>query len=218
MTDAASRDLGFLEKAGLVLMALQIAILGYMWMVDGFDRASDGFPMFVVCTAIFVTSQRRLAASPPNPGAARWIQASRAAVLTLLALGTLAVGFHRIVPDTAPAPDATPALVLRGLFALLWVIIALKGAGIGKLKPGSAMGLCVPWTRQSRLAWDRAHRALGRILFWGGLIGLATSLILAPLVSFAMWATTVAVAVTAALIESWRAWRLDPGRSGGRLA
>jgi uncharacterized membrane protein len=78
--------------------------------------------------------------------------------------------------------------------------------------------LCVSWTKQSRLAWDRAHRALGRILFWGGLIGLATSLVLAPFTSLALWPGTVAVAVTAALIESWRAWRLDPDRSGGHPA
>jgi uncharacterized membrane protein len=76
------------------------------------------------------------------------------------------------------------------------------------------MGLCVFWTRHSRLAWDRAHRTLGRVLFWGGLLGLAISLIVAPLVSIAMWAGTVVLAVTAALIESRRAWRLDPERSG----
>jgi uncharacterized membrane protein len=73
--------------------------------------------------------------------------------------------------------------------------------------------LRVPWTRQSRLAWDRGHRALGRILFWGGLAGLAMSLVVAPLTSTTLWATTVALAVTTALIESWRAWRLDPARS-----
>ena len=116
-----------------------------------------------MCTAIFVAGQRTLAARPPNRGAARWLFASRAAVLAMFALGTLAIGFYRLVPEAAPAPEFVP----RGLFALLWVVIALKGAGIGKLKPGSAMGLCVTWTKQSRLAWDRGHRALGRILFWG---------------------------------------------------
>jgi uncharacterized membrane protein len=108
--------------------------------------------------------------------------------------------------------------VPRSLFALLWVIIALKGAGIGKLKPESGMGLCVSWTKESRLAWDRGHRTLGRILFWGGLSGLATSLIVAPLTSVALWTGCVALAVTTALIESWRTWRLDPERAGGRPA
>jgi immunity protein, SdpI family len=214
MTDTASRDFEFLEKAGLVLVALQVAIFGCMWMASGFDRASDGFPIFVVCTTVFVTAQRKLAARPPNRGAARWIYASRAAVLATLTLGTLAIGVHRIVPDAAPAPG----FAVRALFALLWVAIALKGAAVGKLKPGSAAGLCVSWTKQSRLAWDRGHRALGRVLFWGGLAGLATSLIVAPLASIAMWAATVALAVAAALIESWHAWRVDPDRSAGRLA
>jgi uncharacterized membrane protein len=94
----------------------------------------------------------------------------------------------------------------------MWVIIALKGAGVGRLKPGAAMGLCVSWTIESRLAWDRAHRVLGRVLFWGGLVGLATSLVVPPLTSIAMWGGTVGLAVAAALFESWRTWRFDPER------
>jgi uncharacterized membrane protein len=210
MTDTVYRDFDLLEKAGLVVLALQVAILAALAVTTGFDRASDGYPIFVVSTAMFVAGQRRLAVRPPNRGAAQWIYASRVAVLTMLALGTLAIGFYRLVPNAAPAPGFVP----RGLFAVMWLIIALKGAAMGKLKPGSAMGLCVFWTRHSRLAWDRAHRALGRVLFWGGLLGLAISLAVAPLVSIAMWTGTVILAVTAALIESRRAWRLDPERSG----
>jgi uncharacterized membrane protein len=183
-------------------------------IATGLDRASDGYPIFVMCTGLFIASQRRLVALPPNRGAANWVLASRAVVLAMLTLATLAIGFYRLVPESAPAPEFVP----RGLFALLWVIIALKGAGIGKLKPESGMGLCVSWTKESRLAWDRSHRTLGRILFWGGLIGLATSLIVAPLTSLVLWTGTVASAVTTALIESWRTWRLDPDRAGGRPA
>ncbi len=214
MTDTAPRDFDFLERAGFALLALQLAIFAGLWITNGFDSASNGFPIFVMCTGLFVASQRKLVARPPNRGAARWIFASRAAVLVMFTLGTLAIGFYRLVPEAAPAP----AFVPRSLFALMWIIIALKGAGMGKLKPGSAMGLCVSSTRHSRLAWDRAHRALGRVLFWGGLLGLAISLIVPPLISIAMWAATVALAVTAALIESWRTWRLDPERLGGRPA
>lgn len=214
MSETLNRELDFLEKAALVLLALQIAIFAQLVIATGFDRASEGYPIFVMSTAVFVAGQRRLVARPPNRGAARWLVASRAVVLAMLTLATLAVGFYRLVPEAAPAPEFVP----RGLFALLWVVIALKGAGIGKLKPDSGMGLCVSWTRQSRLAWDRGHRALGRVLFWGGLAGLATSLIVAPFVSLALWAATVGLGVTTALIESWRTWRLDPGRAGGRTA
>jgi uncharacterized membrane protein len=165
-----------------------------------------------MATGLFVAGQRRLVVTSLNRGAAQWMLASRAAGLVMLALATLTIGFYRLLPEAGPAPEFVP----RVLFALLWVVIALKGAGVGKLKPESGMGLCVSWTKQSRLAWDRGHRTLGRILFWGGLIGLATSLVVPPFTSFALWATTVTLAVTTGLIDSWRTWRVDPGREGRR--
>ena len=208
MTDTPQREFDIMEKAGFVLLALQGAIFAAMWNQLGFDRATDGFLILVMGTAMVIVGQRRLAARPPNAGDGRWIVASRAAGLAMLAVASLVVGFNRLAPDAAPAPP----LLLRGMFVLMWAIIALKGAGIGKLKPGSAAGIRVSWTMRSRVAWDRAHRALGRVLFWGGLIGLATCLVVPPFTSIAMWFGTVALAVAAALTESWRAWRLDPDR------
>jgi uncharacterized membrane protein len=214
MTETQPRERDFLEKASLVLLALQFAVFAKMWIDLGFDRATDNYPVLMMSTALFAGAQRKLAARPPNPGAGRWLFASRAAALAMLTLGTLAIAYYRLVPDAAPAPTS----LAGGLFALMWAMIALKGAGIGKLKPGSAVGLCVSWTRQSRLAWDKGHRTLGRVLFWGGLIGLATCLAVDPLVTLAMWAATVTLAVTAALFESWRTWRIDPDRRGGHAA
>lgn len=209
MTRTATRDFDFLEKAGLVLLALQVSLFALLWIRTGFDRATDGYPILLMSTGLFVSAQRRLLAKPVSRGAARWIIASRATLLALLTTATLVVGFYRLVPGAAPPPDLVP----RTLFALLWVVIALKGAAVGKLKPNGAIGLCVSWTRESRLAWDRGHRTLGRILFWGGLIGLTMSLVVEPFLSIALWAATVAFAVATALFESWRTWRLDPGRS-----
>jgi uncharacterized membrane protein len=209
VTEPREREFDLLGRAGLVVLALQLAIFAKLWDDLGFDQATDGFPLFLLMvTALFVGAQRKLAASPPNHGAARWIFASRVAALALLALGTLVAGFYRLMPDPAPPPDFVP----RALIALMWSIIALKGAGIGKLKPGGPFGLRVSWTLQSRLAWDRAHRVLGRVLFLGGIVGLAASLV-APLpASAVMWALTVGLAVTSGLVESRRAWRLDPDR------
>jgi len=208
MTATPRREVDIVEKAGFVLLALQAAIFAAMWNALGFDRATDNFPILIMCTAMVIAGQRRLAARPPNSGAGRWIVASRMAGLAMLAGATLVVGFYRLVPEAVPAPPFVP----RALFVLMWATIALKGAGIGKLKPGSAAGLRVSWTLQSRVAWDRAHRALGRVLFWGGLIGLATCLVVPLFTSIAMWFGTVALAVAAALMESWRTWRLDPDR------
>ena len=68
---------------------------------------------------------------------------------------------------------------------------------------------------RSRLAWDRAHRVLGRVLFWGGLAGLAASFVTPPPASIALFMATVGLAVSLALFESWRTWRGDPDRTGG---
>lgn len=203
-----------LAKGGLVLIALQLAIFTKLCIDTGFDRATDGFPMLILSTALLVAGLRRLSTRPPNRGATRWLIASRTAALTFLVFATVAVGFYRLAPEMAPAPD----LVVQGLFALMWAIIPLKGAAMGKLKPGSAMGLCVSWTRRSRLAWDRGHRTLGRVLFWGGLIGLVTSLSVTPILTIALWIGTIFVAVALALLESWRSWRIDPDRTGGHAA
>lgn len=209
MTEPLDGEFDLLGKAGLVVLALQLAIFAKLWHDAGLDQATDGFPLvFLMVTALFVGAQRKLAASPPNHGAARWIFASRVAALALLALGTLLVGFYRLVPDAAAPPDFVP----RALIALMWSIIALKGAGVGKLKPGGPFGLRVSWTLQSRLAWDRAHRALGRVLFFGGIVGLAASLVAPLLTSIVMWLLTVGLAVSGALLEGRRAWRMDPDR------
>jgi uncharacterized membrane protein len=93
--------------------------------------------------------------------------------------------------------------------------LALKGAAAGRFKPGGYLGLRVYWTTHSRLAWDRAHRVLGRVLFWGGLVGLATSFVMPWPASIALFFATVTLAVSLALLESWRTWRDDPDRTGG---
>jgi uncharacterized membrane protein len=209
MTEALQREFDILEKAGLVVLTLQFAIFAKLWSDFGFDQATDDFPLaFIMVTALFIAAQRKLGAKPPNRGAARWMLASRAAALAMLAFATLLIGFYGLVPKAAPPPEFVP----RAVVALMWAVIALKGAGIGKLKPGGPIGLRVSWTLQSRLAWDRAHRVLGRVLFFGGIVGLAASLV-APLpASAVMWVLTVGLAITSGLVESRRAWRLDPER------
>lgn len=209
MTEALKREFDMLEKAALVVLTLQFAIFAKLWSDFGFAQATDDFPLiFMMVTSLFIAAQRKLGAQPPNRGAARWILASRVATLAMLAFGTLVAGFYGLVPEAAPPPEFVP----RALVALMWAIIALKGAGIGKLKPGGPFGLRVSWTLQSRLAWDRAHRLLGRVLFFGGIVGLAASLVAPLLTSAVMWFLTVGLAVTGALLESRRTWRLDPDR------
>jgi uncharacterized membrane protein len=97
-------------------------------------------------------------------------------------------------------------------------MIVAKGSVIGKLRPGRFLGLRVRWTLTSRLAWDRAHRALGRVELWGGLVGLATAFVVPPRTSVMAWFALVALAVTVALFEARQTWRIDPERHGPEQA
>jgi uncharacterized membrane protein len=160
-------------------------------------------------TALFAGTQRRLARTQVARGAVIWFTASRAAVLAVLVIPSLLVVFRALA--TPPARDVT----VTATFAAMWAALALKGAAAGKFKPGGYLGLRVYWTTHSRLAWDRAHRVLGRVLFWGGLVGLAASFVVPWSASIALFFATVVLAVSLALLESWRTWRDDPDRTGG---
>jgi hypothetical protein len=208
MTESRSIPFDFVSKAALAVLAVQLGVFAHMMFVQGRDDPPSGFLILVMCTALFASAQRRRGAGTLNPGAAGWVFASRIALLAMLVIGSLVIGFRSMVPDDVAL------LVPPALYAFMWAAIALKGAAAGKFTPGGRMGLCVYWTTHSRLAWDRAHRVLGRVLFWGGLAGLAANFVVHPLTSIALWIAVVASAVTLALIESWRTWRMDPDRSG----
>lgn len=199
---------GFLQKAGLVLFAFQLAAVARMLLTGGMDELPNGFLLVVMVTAIFSTVHGRIAGDPSVQQGLGWLFPVRLLVLLVLTSATLIVVFYRVLPP------ATPQLASQAMFSALWVLIALKGAAIGKLKPNGFIGLRVRWTLDSRLAWDKAHRALGRVLFFGGLAGLALSFMLPPYTSVALWFATVACAAAYGLLTARNAWRQDPDRMG----
>lgn len=201
--------LDLLGKTALVLLTFQAGGLAHMMVVQGLDGPPQGYLYIVMLTALFAGTQRRLARTQVARGAVTWFTASRAAVLAVLVIASLLVVFRGLA--TPPARDVT----ITAAFAAMWAALALKGAAAGRFKPGGYLGLRVYWTMRSRLAWDRAHRVLGRVLFWGGLLGLAASFVMPWPASFALLFATVALAVSLALFESWHTWRNDPDRPGG---
>jgi uncharacterized membrane protein len=205
----AHTGLDFLGQAALVLLTFQAGGLAYMMVVRGMDGPPRGYLFLVMIAALFAGTQRRLARARVARGAVTWLTASRAAVFVVLALASALVVFDGLA--TPPARGITIAAIL----AAMWAALALKGAAAGRFRPGGYLGLRVYWTTHSRLAWDRAHRVLGRVLFWGGLAGLAVSFVIPWPASFALFFATVAVALSLALLESWRTWRDDPDRNGG---
>lgn len=121
------------------------------------------------------------------------------ALMTALAMGRLydPQNLHR-----------GPAIVV-GFLAIIFIAV---GAFVGKAKPNPYLGVRIYWTFESRLAWDKANRLLGRIYFLGG---LALLLLLPQLKTEASLALAVAIGVGGALasiFESWRVWRADPDR------
>jgi uncharacterized membrane protein len=213
MTIATSPDThagaAFLGKAALVLLRFQTGGLAHMMVVQGADGPPNGYLYIVMLTALFAGTQRRLAGVQVARSAVPWLTASRAAVFTVLVITSLLIVFRGLA--TPPAREVS----ITATFAAMWAALALKGAAAGRFKPGGYLGLRVYWTRHSRLAWDRAHRVLGRVLFWGGLVGLAASFVMPWPASIALFFATVALAVSLALLESWRTWRDDPDRTGG---
>ncbi len=190
----------------LALLALQVGLVAARVVSSGAD-AVLGAPFGVMAaTFVLAVNNRRLAASPQIGAPTGWLVALRGVVALVLVAATLALLFDRYLGTTAPEEFA------RGVCALLWLALTIKGALVGKLKPNGVIGLRVPWTLGSRLAWERAHRTLGRALFWIGLAGLASSLSIPPTLSMLSIGAAVVSAVTLALFEARSAWRSDPER------
>ena len=190
----------------LVLLALQAALIAARVLNSGAD-ALLGAPLGVMAaTLVLAASNRRLAADPHIGASTGWLVALRGIVALVLVAATGALIFDRYVSATAPDEFA------RGICALLWLVLTIKGALVGKLRPNGVIGLRVPWTLESRLAWDKAHRTLGRALFWVGLAGLASSFSIPPTLSMPLIFAAIVSALTLALIEARSAWRSDPER------
>jgi uncharacterized membrane protein len=206
MSIARESPWSLLHLGLLVLLALQVALIAARVLSSGAD-ALLGAPLGVMAaTLVLAASNRRLAADPHIGALTGWLVALRGVVALVLVAATGALLFDRYISATAPDEFA------RGVCALLWLVLTIKGALVGKLKPNGVIGLRVSWTLQSRLAWDKSHRTLGRALFWIGLAGLASSLSIPPPLSMALLIPAVVSAVTLALIEARRAWRSDPER------
>lgn len=195
-----------LMQATVVLLVFQTVFLAAQELDDA--RFSSAMVGVLAATLAFSAVNRRLFANPQGRHAGRYVAAWRYTVLAFLGVLSVVIALRAYAPDAA---KGTPIVIAM----LLSAMIGLKGALLGKLKPGGVLGLRLPWTCRSRLAWERAHRLMGRVLFFGGVLGLLT----APFVPFAVTvlgiATVVSIGVAAGAIESWLVWRTDPERRGG---
>jgi uncharacterized membrane protein len=135
---------------------------------------------------------------------------ARGLILAASALVTTLLASLAFAPTTGLDAQRLPLIIA-------FLIFVVVGAFMGKASPNPFVGVRVYWTLRSRLAWDKANRLMGRILFFGGLIGLlATPFVnLDHDIAFVIaWLTIVAIGGSLlAIIESWRVWRADPERT-----
>jgi uncharacterized membrane protein len=199
---AASYSL--LGQATTVVVLLQAALILSRIFTD--NESSGGMAAILGATLLQFGLTRRLSAEPQGPHATFYVILWRYGALILLGAITLVSAIDTYAPN-ADMSRIPPLIAL-----LLSALIALKGAMLGKLKPNRVLGLRLRWTRESRLAWDQAHRLMGRILFFGGLMCLVAAPF-APFATFAGLAVLVLISVTSGVIESRRVWQNDPART-----
>jgi uncharacterized membrane protein len=171
---------------------------------------SNAMTGIFAATVALAAVNRRLLTDAQGRHARSYVIAWRYGALALVAVFSALVALRTYAPQAVP--DGTPTVIAM----LLSAVIALKGALLGKLKPGGVLGMRMPWTCRSRLAWEKAHRLMGRILFAGGLIGLVVAPFVSFVAVFVAIAVVVLISVTSGAIESWLVWRNDPERNIAR--
>jgi uncharacterized membrane protein len=205
MSQAQPQSYSFdlLGQATAVAVVFQAALLIARIFNNG--ESSGGMAVILGATLLQFGLTRRIANVRQRPHTPFQVFLWRYGTLLLLGAITLVSAYNTYAPGTVI--DGTATLIAMLLSALL----ALKGAVLGKLPPDSMLGLRLRWTRQSRVAWDQAHRLMGQILFFGGAACLLVAPFM-PLASLAGLAALGVASITAGVFKSWRAWRADPAR------
>ena len=193
-----------LMQATTVILIFQAVFL----FAQLFNNSQTSGAMTGVLAATLAVSavNRRLLNDPQGRHASGYVTAWRYGALIFLA------AISAIVAIRTYAPQSTPQNAPTLLAMLLAALIALKGAVLGKLKPGGVLGLRLKWTCQSRLAWEMAHRLMGRVLFFGALTCLVAAPFAPAVPVFAAIGCIVLTSVASGAITARHVWRNDPER------
>lgn len=112
----------------------------------------------------------------------------------------------------ALSPDPTALGGMHLVLAAVCALLAVIGAGMGKVAPNAFVGLRTPWSLNSKLAWEKSNRLAGRLFFWGGLVGVFLAPSAPQAVGMRVFVGSVLAIAAVSIFESWRVWRADPER------
>lgn len=203
--DSPSGPFDRLQQATTVVLLFQAVFVLAQLFNDG--QKSGSMAGILAATVALSAVNRRLPASSQGRHASFYVALWRYGALTFVAALTVVVALRAYAPDAMP--NGLPTLIAM----LASAVIALKGAVLGKLKPNGVIGLRLPWTCRSRLAWEMAHRLMGRILFFGGSIALVAAPFVPGVATLLAIGVLILTGVMAGAIKSWRVWQTDPERT-----
>jgi len=112
----------------------------------------------------------------------------------------------------ALSPDPASLGGMHLVLAAVCALMAVIGAGMGKVAPNAFVGLRTPWSLNSKLAWEKSNRLAGRLLFWGGLVGVFLAPSAPQALGMRVFVASVLAIAAVSIFESWRVWRADPER------
>ena len=155
----------------------------------------------VAATIVMSATNRRVFADPQGRHANLYVTLLRYGVLTLLGAITVLVALRAYAPDAVPNRNADPDRHAPDHRDCVERCDARKVETRWRARIAAALDVSKP----PRLG--KAHRLMGRVLFFGGLIALVASPFVHYAATFVAIGGIVIVGVTAAAIESWRVWR-----------
>ena len=213
--------------ASLCLIAAMLAIAGWAWdavpplaripvhwglngQPNGFAPKAAGLLMLPAIALGLTILFAVLPAIEPRRGNlmssrklyyARWIGGLAVLTVAQFLIVSTAAGLH---------PDITRTV----LFTVACLHLVL-GNFLGKSRSTFFLGLRLPWTLSSELAWEKSNRLMGRIFVATGFVTLACLLFGRTFAAMAVFGIGTALGVIAGGIASYVYWKRDDNRITG---
>ncbi|MGN6515139.1 MAG: SdpI family protein [Rhizomicrobium sp.] len=209
----------------LVAVMAAMSVWGYHAIPDGtriavhwgLNGQPNGFmpkdKALIVSPAIAVAVSTLMAAIPYIEPRRRNLAASR----KLYFIGWIGALCVMTVMHCAAVLSASGVAIDTSSLLLVTIslLISFLGNYIGKSRATFFIGMRLPWTLTSDLAWEKSNRLLGRIFVVTGLIALASGFGLGTRIGLGVLAAGMVLGVIAAGITSYVVWKHDPERETG---